>query len=94
METFTAYTPEGVNQFTFDSLIKDNTYQFLHFVPIKGSPKKVRMVVSLFNKDNVLIEERDFQLEIDNSGRKYNEHFIGLLQNGMTQKNDIYWIRF
>lgn len=86
MDTFTAYTSEGSNQFTFDPLVKNNTYAFLNFIPSKESPEKVRMIVSLLKKDNTLIEEHDFVLEIDSTRKKYNEHSIGLKQNGMTQK--------
>ena len=86
MNTFTAYTPDGINQFTFDPLIKKDTYSFLYFVPTKESPQKIKMIVSLYEKDNTLIEEQDFVLEIDSIGKKYKEHYIGLLQNGLTQK--------
>lgn len=86
MNTFTAYTPDGINQFTFDPLIKKDTYSFLHFVPTKESPEKIKMIVSLYEKDNNLIEEQNFVLEIDSTGKNYDEHYIGLLQNGLTQK--------
>lgn len=86
MDTFTAYTVEGINQFTFDPIVKNSTYTFLHFVPAKESPTKVKMIVSLYEKDNTLIEEHDFVLELDSSSKKYREHHIGLLQNGMIQK--------
>lgn len=86
METFTAYTVEGMNQFSFDLLVKNSTYNFLHFFPRKDSPEKVKMMISLFEKDNTLIEEHDFVLEIDSTRKKYREHHIGLLQNGMIQK--------
>lgn len=78
MNTFTAYTPEGINQFTFDTLIKKDTYFFLHFVPTKESPAKLKMIVSLCEKDNTLIKEHDFILETDSTEKKYNEHSIGL----------------
>ena len=86
METFTALTPNGVNQFTFDPLVKNDTYTFLHFVPTKESPEKVKMIVSLYEKENTLIEEHGFVLEIDSFRKNYNDHYIGLLQNGITQK--------
>jgi hypothetical protein len=86
METFTAITPEGINQFTFDPLIKKDTYSFLHFVPTKESPAKLKMIVSLYEKYNTLIEEHDFVLEIDSAREKYNEHYIGLVQNGVVHK--------
>jgi len=86
MNAFTAYTPEGVNKFTFDSLIKNDTYHFLHFIPTKGSLEKVKINVSLYKNNNTLIEEHDFVLEINSTGKNYNEHYIGLLQNGRTQK--------
>ncbi len=86
MNTFTAYTPDGIHQFTFDPLVKKDTYSFLHFVPTKESPEKIKMIVSLYEKDNTLIEEQDFVLEMNSIEKKYNEHHIGLLQNGLTQK--------
>ncbi|UPT71032.1 MAG: hypothetical protein M0D53_01040 [Flavobacterium sp. JAD_PAG50586_2] len=86
MNTFTAITSEGINQFTFDPLIKKDTYTFLHFVPTKESPAKLKMIVSLYKKDNTFIEQYDFVLEIDRIGKQYNEHYIGLLQNGLTEK--------
>ena len=86
MDTFTAYSVEGINQFTFDPIIKNSTYTFLHFVPAKESPTKVKMIVSLYEKDSTLIEEHDFVLEFDNTRKKYREHYIGLTQNGVTQK--------
>lgn len=86
MDTFTAITPKGINQFTFDPLVKNSTYAFLHFVPEKESPEKLKMIVSLLEKDNTLLDERNFVLEIDSSRKNYHEHHIGLLQNGKTQK--------
>ena len=86
METFTAYTFEGMNEFSFDLLVKNSTYNFLHFFPRKDSPEKVKMIISLYKKDNTFIEEHNFVLEMDNKRENYLNPDIGLKQDGMTQK--------
>ncbi len=77
---------KGNDWFSFDPLVKANTYAFLHFVPDKESPKKVKIIASLKGKDNSVIETHDFLLEIDSTGKRYQEHYIGLVQDGMYQR--------
>ncbi|WP_291151746.1 hypothetical protein [Flavobacterium sp. UBA7680] len=86
METFTAYTHEGINEFSFDLLVKNSTYNFLHFFPRKDSPEKVKMIVSSYEKDNTFIEEHNFYLELDYTRKKYQNSHIGLKHDGMKQK--------
>lgn len=86
METFTAYTVEGINEFTFDPLVKNSTVLFLHFIPKKDSPEKVRMVISIYQKDNTLLEEHVFDLEIDYTDKCYQNSHIGLKLDGLHQK--------
>lgn len=86
METFTAHTVEGMNQFSFDLLVKNSTYNFLHFFPRKDSPEKVKMIISLYEKDNTFIEECTFVLELDKTRENYQDSNIGLLHDGMTQR--------
>ncbi|WP_291131013.1 hypothetical protein [Flavobacterium sp. UBA7682] len=86
METFTAYTVEGINEFTFDPLVKNSTVHFLHFTPKKESPEKVRMVISIYQKDNTLLEKHVFDLEIDYKKKCYENSHIGLKLDGLHQK--------
>jgi hypothetical protein len=85
MQTFTAYTSEGY-QLSFDPLVKNDTYVFLHFIPEKESPEKLRMIVSLFEKDNNLLEEHNFVLELDETRKNYQNNQIGLVYDGLKQK--------
>ena len=85
MHNVVAYVPKG-NKFTYDPLVKKDTYAFLYFVPEKESPTKVKIIISLLEKDNTLIETHNFILEIDSTGKNYQEHHIGIIQDGMKQK--------
>lgn len=89
MDTFNVMTfswDEGRDWFCFDPLVKTSTYAFLHFVPNKESPKKVKIIAYLQGMDNTLIEVHDFLLEIDSIGKYYQEHYIGIVQDGMSQR--------
>lgn len=77
---------EGRDWFCFDPLVKTSTYAFLHFVPNNESPKKVKIIASLKGMDNTLIEAHDFLLEIDSTGKYYQDHYIGIVQDGMSQR--------
>ncbi|QBZ98858.1 hypothetical protein [Flavobacterium sangjuense] len=85
MLTFTAYAARGCG-FCFDPLVKNDTYSFLHFIPAKESPEKVKMIVSLYEKDNTFIEEHNFVLELDDNRKNYNNNHIGLVYDGLKQK--------
>ena len=85
MHTVVALVPKG-NKFSYDPIVKKDTYAFLYFVPEKASPTKVKMIISLLEKDNTLIETHNFILEIDSTGKNYQEHHIGIVQDGMKQK--------
>ncbi len=85
METFTVHTPEGVNRFSFSPLVKNDTYAFLHFMPTKESPEKAKLVVTLYEKNNTLLEEHEFVLELDETGKNYQNNHIGLTYDGLKQ---------
>ena len=74
------------NRIFFDPLIKNDMYAFLRFIPTQGSPKKFRMNASVYGEDRILIEERDFVLELDTKKKSYQEHYVGLQQDGKKQR--------
>lgn len=86
METFTAQTIEGINEFTFDPLVKNSTVTFLNFIPKKESPEKVRIVISIYQKDNALLEQHTFNLKINLTKKSYLNSRIGLKIVGLHQK--------
>ncbi len=86
METFTAIPSEHSNQFRFDQLIKNNTYAFLHFLPTKESPENLKISISIYEKNNILIHDSVFVLKLDKIKKTYQEHCIGQQQIGKSQK--------
>lgn len=85
MISFSAYKRAGSNRHRFDPLIKKDTYAFLHFIPTKDSPENLRINISVYEMDN-LIDERNYFLELDITKKSYQEHYIGVQQNGNTQR--------
>ncbi|MFN3968488.1 hypothetical protein [Flavobacterium sp.] len=86
MTTIFAYLREGRNQFRLDPIIKNDTYAFLNFIPGEGSPDNLRINISIFDDDNILVDQYDFILYLSMCKKSYQEHYIGLQQNGTNEK--------
>lgn len=84
--TFSTYTHNETNLLCFDSLIKNDTYAFLHFIPNKRSPKNYKVNISIYDEHKILIEEYDYILEFDNIKKAYQDHYIGIQQDGTNQR--------
>lgn len=83
---FVMHTPAHRNRFTFHGFVKNNTYSYLHFVPVKNSPEKVKMVVTMLEKNDNLIGVYTYFLELDSFKRRYKEHYVGLVHDGSVHK--------
>ena len=83
MISFSAHNFESRNQFRFYSLIKNDTYAFLHFKPYKRRPENFRVKVSVYENDNTLFEEHCFTLELDSTKK-----LSGPLYWGSTKRDN------
>ena len=86
MLSFSAIINTEQNKVCFDPLIKNDSYAFLYFKPTRGIPERFRVNVSVYRKDNILIEEYEFDLKLDNTKKSFDEHYIGVQQNGTTER--------
>lgn len=86
MNTITAIKPECFSSFSFNPLIKIDTYSFLYFVPQKNNPDKQSFKIQLLDKDNEIIEEKIIQLELTQNKNNFEEHSIGMICDGEQHK--------
>jgi len=86
MDTFTACLTNPYKSFTFNPLIKIDTYSFLYFVPQKNNPDKQLFKIQLLDSDNDVIEEQFIHVALTADKRDFEDHAIKMICDGTQHK--------